>query len=70
MIIAIPDPHPGRCLNIRNGDRCLDYDHHDGSCRFGLDHEHELWWQVEHRSWSIKATPPVPWVSPVGEETS
>lgn len=46
MILNLPDPHPGRCLNHRQGrdhtgypvsKRCLDYEGHDGRCRFPED---------------------------------
>ncbi len=42
-LIYAPDPFPGRCLNTRpvtgadgypSSHRCLDYEGHDGACRF------------------------------------
>jgi hypothetical protein len=32
--VILPDPHPGRCRNHRDGRRCLDYDHRPHVCEF------------------------------------
>ena len=66
MFIELPDPNPGRCINIRQGDRCLDYDFHEGRCRFPeKDPSHELYWQTMTRGWQLNPEPPKKWVSPL-----
>ncbi len=69
MLIVVPDPHPGRCLNMRHGNRCLHYDEHDSHCQFPQDDpEHDLYWQVQSRGWMLDQKAPEPWVSPLKED--
>lgn len=66
MLISLPDPHPGRCLNFRRGNRCLDYDLHKGACRFAdkkdSPYDQDMFRSVDY-SWSPKE--PEPWKSPL-----
>lgn len=75
MIIHMPDPDPGRCLNYRNGTmgqgglgnarRCLDYEGHSGACRFAPEVPATVFAQSQQTS-SYQGTPkPEPWVSPL-----
>ena len=68
MLIALPDPHPGRCQNYRNGNRCLDYDLHKERCRFQDGESDPFGWQFQSRSWIFSTEPPKPWVSPLAED--
>lgn len=73
MILNLPDPHPGRCLNYREGrdymgypvpKRCLDYEGHDGRCRFQEDPAPG----PRLGEGGIYVAPePKAWVSPLGE---
>ncbi len=66
MLISVPDPHPGRCLNARFGvGRCLEYNDHNSKYRFAdVDPDKELWNQADSCGWSMTRKP-VPWVVPV-----
>lgn len=68
MTIIIPDPHPGRCLNTRTGQRCEDRDHHSGSCRFPKPKPF-IEAGGQSQSWGGHV-PPEPWVPPWERETS
>lgn len=67
--VVQPDPHPGRCLNIRASAawtqkvrRCLRLDEHDGACRFP-DPEPLL----DNHYWATGTyvlPEPAPWVEP------
>lgn len=70
MYSALPDPHPGRCQNVRIRNRpdtsievvrCLDYEGVPHTCTFPPPREETSpWW------WSsgYKTSPPEPWVKP------
>jgi hypothetical protein len=70
--VRIPDPYPGRCLNYRasvsaigepTNKRCLDYEDHDGKCRFEPDPPPT---PTDWGSSGIyQSTTPKPWVSPL-----
>ena len=61
MIITTEDPFPGRCLNHRQGMRCLDYDDHDGRCTFE-ERRHDT---LTVQTWVYAK--PKKWVSPLEE---
>ena len=65
MIITVPDPHPGRCLNYRQGNRCLDYDRHQAACTFREDEHDPYGWEFQHRGWQYTPKNPEPWKSPI-----
>lgn len=65
--ITLPDPHPGRCLNIRfhwqtGTVRCLDYEGHDSACMFPQPPPHR---ESTDGTQGYTIKPPVPWVSPL-----
>ena len=74
-IIRLPDPHPGRCPNLRpstdaNGYpvmlRCLGYANRPHRCVFPEPVAVRL---ASHTSWTSATTPkPGPWVSPLDDE--
>jgi hypothetical protein len=61
-----PDPHPGRCLNIRRDPasntmmRCLDYDGTQHVCTFPT----QLTPGTTIQTGIYSTPPPVPWVKP------
>lgn len=67
MIISVPDPHPGRCLNFRNGARCLHYDRHDSRCVFPKETSIYDDWKSAGHGYTIRE--PEPWKSPLDEPT-
>lgn len=73
MNILMPDPHPGRCLNFRydttahTTKRCLDYEGHDGRCRFPDPYVPPARTRdTSGAAWQVKQ--PEPWVSPLGPD--
>ena len=68
MIITVPDPHPGRCLNYRMGRRCIDYDKHDSPCTFEKRKGPAFGEASEYAGWSLVPKEPVPWVRPEEEK--
>ena len=67
MLITLPDPHPGRCLNFRSGKRCLDYDGHDSKCQFPPEEKKPYESNWDQIGWSLKPVEPEPWVAPWDE---
>lgn len=66
MHIELPDPHPGRCRNLRYVGaeclRCLDYDDTPHICRFP-----EPAPSITSVSYTIQTTSLSPWVAPTDE---
>ena len=62
MIINMPDPHPGRCRNWRDGERCLDHDGTEHVCSFRkpMPTPPEFW----NQSSSQTTAKPKPWIKP------
>lgn len=62
MYFRLPDPFPGRCLNNRQGQRCLDRDGHNSKCQFPgpspLPGVHE------HSVQTYTYQQPEPWIPP------
>ena len=73
-IIEGVDPHPGRCVNMRPSrdahgypttKRCLDYEGHEGACRFPDDPKRVATsGGTQMNVYSQRK--PEPWVSPLG----
>jgi len=71
MIVYQPDPHPGRCRNLRpsvnayaEARRCLEMDGHDGRCRFPEERPAENL----ASGGGVYSTPqPKPWVVPAAD---
>lgn len=70
MTLYVPDPHPGRCQNLRmvtHSDgyienlRCLDYEGTEHVCQFP-EPEHSIYSAQEHKPWVRPK--PKPWVRP------
>lgn len=68
MRIEMPDPYPGRCLNVRRDKRCLDRDRHASACRFPADPPVLLdeFWQQSASGYDPYAKP---WVPPWERDT-
>ena len=63
MHVELPDPHPGRCRNLRTVGpetlRCLDYDNLPHVCVFPEPKR-----LSSSNSYTVKTVEPEPWVKP------